>query len=137
MATPEVPISIGNFSELAQFRSPTDYTINVVRGDSLTYIFRMFREVDCSGSGGGPQTLTGMTGRAVIRKTWDDPMLYTLTAVVDTDAGSGRVTVTATPAETRVLPDFGVWELELTNAGETIRKTVVMGSVEFTRDLVY
>jgi hypothetical protein len=131
-----VPIEVGRIAELAQFASPKlDLELPIVRGDSLEFVFRLYRRVDECGRGAGPQTLTGLQARAAIRRAPDHPSIYVLTATVDTSAGSGRVTLSASAAVTRLLPDHGVWDLEINDGSDALRKTIAGGLVKFVRDV--
>ena len=129
-------IEVGQIADIATFSSPTKVDLSPMRGDSLSAIFRLYREVDDCGDGHSAQTLTGLTGRATVRPAPDHPLSYALTVTVDTAAGSGRVTISATDTQTRLMPETGVWDLELTN-GAGVRKTIVRGTWRMTRDAAF
>ena len=148
-----IPIPVGRVSDLASLPTPALRAIlRIQRGDSIEVVFRAYREVvggpgsgclcdlaNPYGSGSGIQPLTGLQGRAVIRKAKDHPQDYPLTVDVDqTGAGSstrGLIRVTAPATVTRLLPEFGVWDLELSDGTDTLRKTLAEGRVEFNRDV--
>lgn len=134
--TPEIAVPIGRFAELGQLRSVYEWDLEFVRGDSLEIVFRMFKDVNCEGDGSRPQTLTGMSARARIRKAIDYPVYVDLTAVVDDSAGSGRVTVTATAEETLLYPEYGIFELQLYEIAGPLAKTVVQGQALMIRDVI-
>jgi hypothetical protein len=135
-ASQPVPIAIGRVVELAQFSGPPlAMPLTIVRGDSLELVFRLYRRVDECGHGSGVQTLTGLQARAAIRRAPDHPVIYALTATVDTTAGSGRVTLSASAAVTRLLPDHGVWDVEINDGTDALRKTIAGGPVLFLRDV--
>lgn len=135
MADSSIPIQIGRIADFAQFRDPTEHDLTIVRGDSLELVFRMFRSVDkCTGLGSGAQTLTGLQGRFILRAALDHPFPFEMDVAVDVAAGSGRVTVTGTAADTRALPILGVYDLELNDGTDALRKTVVKGGFTLTRD---
>lgn len=148
-----IPIPIGRVADLASLPAPVlGYVLRLQRGDSLDVYFRAFREVyagpgsgcGCNpdapfGSGTSPQVLTGLQGRAVIRRAKDHPQVFPLTLDVDqTGAGSptrGIIRVTADATVTRLLPDHGVWDLEVNDGTDALRKTLVEGPVSFNRDV--
>lgn len=147
-----VPIQIGPIAILPSLDTPArHFDLRVQRGDSLSLVFRAFREViggdvdcGCSSSsspeyGTSPQVLTGLQARATIRRAKDHPVEYPLTVVVDvTGAGSptrGFITVSASAEVTRLLPDHGVWDLELNDGTDALRKTLVEGRLLFGRDI--
>lgn len=128
------PIQLGRVQDLAQFSNPARVNLQHTRGDSFQLALRLYEEVDACGDAHGAQTLTGLTGRAVLRMAVDHPSSWNFAVSVDTSAGSGRVTVSATALETRLMPETGVWELELTDGAST-RKTIVRGCWKMTRDI--
>jgi hypothetical protein len=118
--------------ELALITGPVHKDLTVYRGDSLRVEFRLRK---CSGS---YLVLTGLDGRATIRLAKDDNATpVTLAVAVDQTSGPtrGTVVVTATPQQTLVFPQVGVWDLELHTTDGTFRKTVVAGRLQFTRDV--
>lgn len=129
----EIAIPIGLVSEIARFSQPTKHDLTIMRGDSFAVVFRLYREVDACG-GFSPQTLAGLQGRMVFRWAPDHPLSLSGTVVVDTATGSGRVTVTATAAITRQLPDVGVFDLELHDGTDVLRKTIVRGAFRLVWD---
>lgn len=133
----DIPIALGRVSELANRGVPERYDLTVVRGDSLGVVFRMYREVDACGDGSGVQTLTGLQGRMMLRAAPDYPVSHDLTVTVDDTAGSGRVTISADSTETRSLPETGVWDLELSDGTDDLRKTVLHGNWRILRDHTY
>lgn len=132
----DIPVQLGRVSELANRIVPERHDLEVVRGDSLAIVLRMFREVDECGDGSGAQTLTGLTGRLFVRAAPDHPTSHELTVTVDDTAGSGRVTISADEDETRTFPETGVYDLELDD-GSNIHKTVVRGLWKMVRDHTY
>lgn len=132
----EIPIAMGRFVDLAARGAPERYNLKAVRGDSFQVVLRMYREVDACGDGSSPQTLTGLSGRMVVRAAPDYPTSHAFTVDVDDAAGSGRVTCTATAEETNLMPETGVWDLELYD-GAGLVKTVVNGVWTLVRDHSY
>lgn len=148
-----IPIAVGRVADIASLPTPAlGYILRVQRGDSLDVYFRAYREVyagpgagcGCNpsapfGTGTSPQVLTGLAGAAVIRRAKDHPMAYPLTVDVDqTGVGSstrGIIRVTADATVTRLLPDHGVWDLEINDGTDTLRKTLAEGPVSFNRDV--
>lgn len=141
-----VPIKVGRISDFASYVGPTLIVpLPVQRGDSLQLIFRAFR--DTSGcepdiSGTSPQVLTGYAGSASVRRAKDHPISYPLTVSVDqTGPGSptrGQILISATPEQTRLMPDHGVWDLDIfLGVPPTIRKTVAEGPLYLNRDTTY
>jgi len=148
-----IPIGIGRVAQIASLPTPVvKAVLHVQRGDSLEVVFRAYRDVvggpgsGCAcdlanpyGSGSGIQILTGLQGRAVIRRAKDHPQAFPLTVGVDqTGAGSptrGIIRITADATVTRLLPDHGVWDLELNDGTDLLRKTLVEGPVAFNRDV--
>jgi len=147
-----IPLQIGRVSELASLPTPVLKTVLfITQGDNLDVVFRAFREVThpCGGCcgpchpdfpfgiGSGPQVLTGLQGAGTIRKAFGVPFAYDLTVEVDqTGAGSptrGLIQVTATGQETRLFPGFGVWDLQISDNTDTLRKTLVEGPIQRTR----
>lgn len=94
------------------------------------------------GRGIAPQVLTGLQGRATVRKAKEGKQgaeKWDLTVTVDqSGAGSptrGIVTVTADAVLTTTFPEFGVWDLELSDGTDNLRKTVVEGPLWVNRDV--
>ncbi len=132
--TPEIAVPIGRFSELAQWRSVYEWDLELVRGDTLEIIFRVFREVDCEGHGSRPQVLTGMSARARVRSAVDYPIYTDLTCSVD--APTGRITVTATSEQTSLMKEYGIFELQVYETSGTMQKVIVQGQLKMTRDII-
>lgn len=132
----DIPIELGRVSEIANRGVPERYDLEVVRGDSLAIVFRMFREVDECGDGSGAQTLTGISGRTMVRAAPDHAQAYSLDVTVNEDAGNGRVTILADEDDTRIFPETGVWDLELYVTG-VYRKTVIHGTWRMLYDHAY
>jgi hypothetical protein len=139
-----VPIGIGRVGDFSRYVGPTlRMPLPVQRGDSIGIVLRAFREVttcsDGSMYGTSPQVLTGLQARATIRRAKDHPLVFALTVTVDqTGAGSatrGEITISADATVTRLLPDHGVWDLELNDGTDTLRKTIAEGPVAFNRDV--
>ena len=149
-----IPIQIGRVQNLASLPTPVLRTILfITQGDNLDVFFRAYRDVvyppDCSGGcgpcnpdfpfgiGSGPQILTGLIGAGTIRTALGVPFTYDLDVFVDqTGAGSptrGNVQVTASGVQTRLFPGFGVWDLQISNNTDNLRKTLVEGPIEYTR----
>jgi hypothetical protein len=128
-------VQIGKISDLPLFTKTQKLDLKATRGDSFQAELRMYREVDGCGYGVSAQTLAGLTGRAMVRPSVDHPLSWELTVTVDETAGSGRVTLAATDEETRMMPETGVWELELYD-GAGLRKTIVAGKWKLSRDSV-
>jgi len=145
-----VPIPIGRIADFPGYLGPSlIIPLQIQRGDSLRWVFRAYREVTGApgagcvdpdypyGRGTGPQALTGLQGRAVIRRAKDHPQEWALAVAVDQTSGtptSGQIIVTAPANETRLYPDHGVWDLELNDGTDVLRKTVAEGPVAFNRD---
>jgi hypothetical protein len=108
----------------------------IYRGDSLSFLVTLIDQAT-----GAPIALTGLTGRASIRKAKDDPTEYPLTVTVSQDAAggatTGQISVSADGQTTFVLPQIGVWDLQLDDGSPAgvFRKTVVAGRVRFDRDV--
>jgi hypothetical protein len=148
-----IPIPIGQVANLASLPTPVlRAALRVQRGDSLDVVFRAYREVfggpssGCAcdpnnpfGSGTSAQVLTGLQARAVVRRAKDHPQEWPLVVIVDqTGAGSptrGIIRVTADASATRLFPDHGVWDLEVNDGTDTLRKTLVEGPLAFNRDV--
>ena len=153
-----IPIGIGRVADIASLPTPVlRATLFVQRGDSFELVFRAYREVclfhggcaprGCAcdfdypyGTGSGIQILTGFQGAAAIRKAIDFPQVSVLTVDVDqTGAGSptrGIIRVTADPTATRVFPEFGVWDLEINDGTDQLRKTLMEGPMVLNRDVL-
>lgn len=135
----EIPVAVGLISDFSTFASPSRITLHVVRGDALRVVFRLCEEVKSTGCGSrgvNPQTLDGYEARATIRPSIDHSMSTPLTCVVDEDPGSGRVTITAAPEDTRMLYDWGgTWDVELSDGTDGFRKTIIRGDVELLHDV--
>lgn len=152
-AASPIPLQVGRTADLASLPTPVlSMVLRVQRGDSLDLYFRAYREVTggpgsgCAcdpsypfGIGSAPQVLTGFDGRSEVRKAIDHPEIYPLTVDVDqTGAGSstrGIIRVTADASVTRMLPGTGVWDLELNDGTDTLRKTLVVGPHRLDRDV--
>lgn len=147
-----IPVAIGRVAELGRLVSVLVVPLQYQRGDSMELVFRAFREVSggpgsgCAvdpaapfGYGSSPQVLTGLQGRATVRRAKDHPQVFPLTVDVDqTGAGSstrGLIRVIAAAGVTRLLPDHGVWDLELSDGTDNLRKTLVEGPVAPNRDV--
>jgi hypothetical protein len=127
---------MGRVADIASRGIPEKYDLSAVRGDSFQVVFRMYSEVDACGYGSLAQTLTGLTGQMRVRPATDHPLSYSFAVAVDDTAGSGRVTCSATSEETLLMPETGVWDLELSD-GASLRKTLVRGTWRLLRDHSY
>lgn len=165
-----IPVPVGKISDFGRYVGPTVLVpLQVRRGDSIEWVFRLYREVhgapptvlggvcgtqeDCCdpdapyGRGVSPQVLTGLQGRATVRKAKEGKQgkqgaeQWDLTVTVDqTGAGSptrGTVIVQADATLTRTFPEFGVWDLELSDGTDSLRKTIVEGPLWVNRDVSY
>lgn len=147
-----IPVAIGRVAELGRLAGVLVVPLQVQRGNTIEFVFRAFREVthgpgsgcvDPSapfGRGSSPQVLTGLQGRALVRRAKGHPIEYPLTVDVDqTGAGSstrGTVRVLADASVTRLLPDHGVWDLELSDGTDSLRKTIVEGPLAPNRGVL-
>ena len=121
---------------LEKLQLPGTTNLNVVRGDSLALEVRVKDK-----STGAPIPLTGYVGAAGVRMALDSPVLTSLTVVVDqsaSGANTGLVTVTATGQQTGAFPEFGVWDLQISDGSPSgvFRKTLLQGKLVFVRDVV-
>lgn len=115
---------------------PKKVNLVVTRGDSLRV------EILISESG-TPISLTGKTGAATIRRAYDDPDAVPISLTVNVSqsaagqSDTGLCVITATGDETALFPEIGVWDFQLSDGSSTgvYRKTMVMGSLVFTRDV--
>lgn len=111
-------------ASIEQIRSPAQYGLTVIRGDSFELAFRL---VDAAT--GSPISLAGWTGfAAVYVAPGVDATLLELGVDVSQDAagqpGAGLVTISAEEADTKLLSS-GVWRLALRSGSSS--KTVVAG----------
>ena len=122
-----------SLSDIEALKTPGQFSLNVVRGDS-------FRLVVVLTSNGSPISLTGLGGKAQMRKSPDGPITAELTVVVSQDAigqpDTGKVTVTA-PGLTMEPVTDGVWDLEINDGSPTsvFRKTILAGTVTLQLDI--
>ena len=147
-----IPLQVGPVADIASLRSKLRYMLAIERGDSLDLYFRAYREVTggpgsgcaCNpsypfGSGSSPQVLTGLAAVSEVRKAIDHPQVYPLSTDVDqTGAGSptrGIIRVFADASVTRMLPGTGVWDLELNDGTDVLRKTLAEGPFALARDV--
>jgi len=137
-----IPIEVGDIAEFAHYIGPQlILPLPIEQGNSLSIQFRAFRFVNhCHGQayGSGPQTLTGFEGAGTLRKAKGFPLSSSLTVTVDqTGPGSptqGIITVSATPEQTTLYPQFGVYDVELfTGIGTVLRKTIIEGPIMYNR----
>lgn len=140
----EYPVAVGPISDFASFNETNSFTLKVIRGDALRVVFRLCEAVEedpsfCGSRGISPQTLDGYVAQAQIRPSVGASNWTDLTCTVDETAGSGRITVTATPVITRMLYEHGgFWWLELWDGvADSFYKTVVSGPVELVRGSTY
>lgn len=113
---------------------PGTNDLDVVRRDSIRRVF-VVRESET-----GPRVpLTGLTGKAQIRRTPDDAnILVEMTVTVDTTSTGptvGEITVEATASQTADLPDDAAWDLQITDGTDDFVKTLVRGAVILVRDV--
>lgn len=152
-ASNPIPLQLGPVGELSSLRTPSlRMLLQIERGDSLDLYFRAYREVTggpgsgcaCNpsfpfGIGSAPQILTGLTGGSEVRKAIDHPQIYPLGVDVDqTGAGSptrGIIRLFGDASITRMLPGTGVWDLELGDGTDALRKTLAEGPFALTRDV--
>lgn len=81
-----------------------------------------------------PENLTGYTGKASIRATYESGVLATFTFTINVDPTTGNFTISLTNAQTAALvpgqtvtgcqtkSQIGVWDLIFTSQAGTIRK---------------
>jgi hypothetical protein len=119
--------------DLRNVTIPGKHDLDVVRRDSVR------REFVVRESKTGPRVpLTGLTGKAQIRRTTEDAnILVELTVTVDqtTGATAGEIVVEATAAQTADLPDDAAWDLQLTDGTDAYVKTLIKGEVILVRDV--
>ncbi len=148
-----VPLQIGKIENLESLQTPVlKMILRPSRADSFVFYFRAFREVTggpggpcgCDprypfGIGSSPQVLTGYGGSSEVRKALDYPGIFNLSVGVDqTGAGSparGLIKLSATPEQTRMLPQGGVWDLSLNDGTPDFRKTLVVGNFKLILDV--
>ena len=118
---------------LERLTKPQRLNLPVVRGDSIYFLITLKDR-------GKRIPLNGKTGKAAIRKAFDYPVVTELTVTVDqstTGSTVGDIIVEATGEQTQVFPEFGVWDLQISDGSVdgTFRKTLVQGTIEFVRDV--
>jgi hypothetical protein len=115
---------------------PATYNIEVYQGDTLILPMRV-RTLDAEGVPGDYEDLTGWTPKAQVRNKSSDALVQELTAAIDPDqvANKGKLTVSATAAQTALWDVLAmVWDLQLTNGSAQVR-TILAGSVTVTKDV--
>ena len=127
MATPNL---------LERIQAPQTVKLHVTRGDSL-FLPLTLKDKE---AGGVRVALNGKVGAASVRKAIDAPILYSLTVVVDqttTGATVGDITVSADGVDTGTFPEFGVWDLQISDGSNdgVFRKTIIQGPLVFIRDV--
>ncbi len=118
---------------LERLTKPQRLDLPVVRGDSIYFVITLKER-------GKRVPLDGKVGKAAIREAFDYPIVTELTVTVDTSttgATVGDITVEATGEQTQTFPQFGVWDLQISDGTTTgdFRKTLVQGSIKFVRDV--
>lgn len=118
---------------LERLTKPQRLDLPVVRGDSIYFVITLKER-------GKRVPLDGKTGKAAIREAFDYPIAVELTVTVDqstTGSTVGDITIEATGEQTQTFPQFGVWDLQISDGTTTgdFRKTLVQGSIKFVRDV--
>jgi len=118
---------------LERLTKPQRLDLPVVRGDSVYFVITLKDR-------GKRVPLDGKVGRAAIREAFDYPVVTELTVTVDestTGPTVGDITVEATGQQTQTFPQFGVWDLQISDGSidGTFRKTLVQGTIKFVRDV--
>lgn len=121
---------------LERLTVPKRVTLPVVRGDSVYFLIKLKDQE----AGGSAVPLDGKVGKASIRKAIDAPVETMLAVTVDqttTGATVGHILIQATGEQTTLFPEFGVWDLQLSDGSPTgvFRKTLVQGPLKFVRDV--
>lgn len=104
---------------------PGVYDLNIYQGDTFRISFRILD------SNNDPLDLTGQTPKSEIRDAPGGTLIESFTATLATQSGDtlGQVDLEMASADTTALTPgtIGVWDLQLTNAGEVT--TYIGGSV--------
>ena len=110
--------------------TPFKYAIEQWRGDTLSVLFRLWRDADHS----DPVDLTGATVSAEVRETAEsaDPPAAEFAVSVT----GNEVTLSLTPEQTRALPASGVYDLQVDwLADGTQIQTVACGKITTSHDV--
>jgi len=111
---------------LSDFTEPGTLNLRIVCGDSFT------KTLTVQESDGTAINLTGITGRAELRKRFGGALIQAFTVAIPTPT-NGQVTFSLTATETRGLVD-GVWDIEL-DGGISNRHTILQGTVTVLPDV--
>lgn len=109
--------------------APAHYPISIYRGDDWGLT------VTLTDAAGVPIDLTGWAVQAQIRRTFDDTTpMATVTVTIEV-AVAGIMSLSLTPAQTSVLANGGVWDLQTTEPDGGRVRTVLAGPVIVAKDV--